>query len=119
MSEEGPRSALSQRVKRVLVEAIEEESKKALEEGDDDYLVELQRAKRLILRGAWKVRRANPYLAFMEECMVSSRPREGRLTLEEVQRLFKECAAKWRQLPEPEKDKYRALAGELAVYDYS
>lgn len=119
MSEGGPRSALSPRAKRALLDAIEGESKRALEEGDDGYLVELQRAKRLIMRGAWKVRRANPYIAFMRECMASSRPREGRLTLVELQRLFKECAERWRQLPESEKGKYRALAGELAVYDYS
>ena len=114
---EKPQSMLSPKVKQVLLDVIEMESKKALEEGDQAYLIDLQNAKKLILRGAWKVRKSNPYLLFVSECIAESRP-QGRLTLEETQRLLKSCAEKWRGLSKEKKREYEVRAGELAVYDY-
>jgi hypothetical protein len=115
---EKPESMLTARVKQVLLETIKEESKKALEAGDDAYLMDLQNARKLIEKGAWKVRRANPYLVHIAHCIAETKPHEGKLTLEETQRLLRQCAEKWRALPEGEKARYRVLAGELAIYDY-
>ena len=113
-----PESMLTPKVKQALLGTIESETKKALEKGDNAYLIDLQNAKKLILRGAWKIRKANPYLEHIAECMATTRPHEGKLTLEETQRLMRECAEKWRQLPENEKAKYRVLAGQLGIYDF-
>jgi hypothetical protein len=113
-----PESMLTPKVKQALLETIENETKKALEKGDNAYLIDLQNAKKLILRGAWKLRRANPYLAFVAECVPTTKPHQGKLTLEETQKLLRECAQKWRQLPENEKAKYRVLAGQLGIYDF-
>jgi hypothetical protein len=113
---EKPQSMLSPRVKQALVEFINEESKRATEQGDTALLMDLQNAKKLILNGCWSVRRSNPYLVFMGEC-VSSSAKEAK-TLEETQRAFKECAEKWKCLKPEDKAKYSVLAGELAVYDY-
>jgi hypothetical protein len=113
-----PESMLTSRVKQALLDTIENETKKALEKGDNAYLIDLQNAKKLIEKGCWSVRRANPYLEHIAECIASTRPHEGKLTLEETQRLMRKCAEKWRQLPENEKAKYRVLAGELGIYDF-
>jgi hypothetical protein len=113
-----PESMLTPKVKQALLDTIESETKKALEKGDNAYLIDLQNAKKLILRGAWKIRKANPYLEHVAECMATTRPHEGKLTLEETQKLMRECAEKWRQLPESEKAKYRVLAGQLGIYDF-
>jgi hypothetical protein len=113
-----PESMLTPKVKQALLETIEGETKKALEKGDNAYLIDLQNAKKLIEKGCWSVRRANPYLEHIAECMATTRPHEGKLTLEETQRLMRECAEKWRKLPEPEKVKYRAMAGKLGIYDF-
>lgn len=113
-----PESMLTQKVKQTLLETIESETEKALKENDYAYASDLQNAKKLILKGAWKIRKANPYLAFVAECIPTTRPHEGKLTLEETQKLMRECAEKWRQLPENEKAKYRVLAGQLSLYDY-
>jgi hypothetical protein len=113
-----PDSMLTPKVKQTLLETIESETKKALEKGDNAYLIDLQNAKKLILRGAWKIRKANPYLAFVAECVPTTKPHEGKLTLEETQKLLRECAQKWRQLPESEKARYQVLAGQLGIYDF-
>jgi hypothetical protein len=113
-----PESMLTSKVKQALLQTIENETKKALEKGDNAYLIDLQNAKKLIEKGCWSVRRANPYLEHIAECIASTRPHEGKLTLEETQKLLRECAEKWRQLPENEKAKYRVLAGELGIYDF-
>jgi len=113
-----PESMLTSRVKQALLDTIEGETKKALEKGDNAYLIDLQNAKKLIEKGCWSVRRANPYLEHVAECIASTRPHEGKLTLEETQRLMRECAEKWRRLPENEKAKYRVLAGQLGIYDF-
>ncbi|MEM2191267.1 MAG: HMG-box domain-containing protein [Archaeoglobaceae archaeon] len=110
-------SMLSPKVKKILLKVIDEETEKAIKENDMNYLTDLQNAKKLILRGAWKTRKANPYLLFTQQCMLSNKP-QRKLTLKEVQELMKECAEKWRQLPESEKKKYKVLAGEVMVYDY-
>jgi hypothetical protein len=113
-----PDSMLTPKVKQTLFDTIESETKKALEKGDNAYLIDLQNAKKLIEKGCWSVRRANPYLEHIAECITSTRPHEGKLTLEETQKLLRECAEKWRQLPENEKAKYRVLAGQLGIYDF-
>jgi hypothetical protein len=113
-----PESMLTSKVKQALLQTIENETKKALEKGDNAYLIDLQNAKKLVEKGCWSVRRANPYLEHIAECIASTRPHEGKLTLEETQKLLRECAEKWRQLPENEKAKYRVLAGELGIYDF-
>lgn len=115
---EKPESLLSPKTKQVLIETIKSETSKALKEGDYAYAADLQNAKKLIEKGAWKIRNSNPYLAFVAECVPLQKPHEGKLTLEETQKLLRECAEKWRQLPPNEKAKYKALAGELGIYDY-
>jgi len=113
-----PPSMLNPKVRQVLLETIKRETDKALEEGNHAYAMELQNARKLVEKGCWSVRRANPYLEHIAECIASTRPHEGKLTLEETQRLMRECAEKWRQLPENEKAKYRVLAGQLDIYDF-
>lgn len=108
-----PESMLGDRVKRVLLEAIRRETEKALKEGDDAYAVELQRARKLVARGAWKVRRDNPYLYFMESCLLG---RGG--SLKATQEAMKECGDSWSKLPKEKKEFFEALARGLAVYDY-
>jgi len=115
---EKPESMLSAKTKQALLQTIKSETEKALKQGDYAYAADLQNARKLIEKGAWKIRKANPYLEHIAECMATTRPHEGKLTLEETQRLMRECAEKWRQLPENEKAKYRVLTGQLNVYDY-
>lgn len=113
-----PESMLSAKTRQILVEVINRETEKALKEGDDASAMELQRAHKLLERGCWSVRRANPYLEHIVECVAESKPHEGKLTLAETQELFKNCAEKWRQLPPEKKLEYKVLAGELGIYDY-
>jgi ElaB/YqjD/DUF883 family membrane-anchored ribosome-binding protein len=115
---EKPESMLSAKTKQALLETIKSETEKALKQGDYAYAADLQNARKLIEKGAWKLRRANPYLAFVAECVPTTKPHQGKLTLEETQKLMRECAEKWRQLPENEKAKYRVLAGQLGIYDF-
>lgn len=113
-----PESMLNAKTKQALLETIKRETERALREGDYASAMDLQNARKLIEKGAWKVRRANPYLAFVAECVPTARPHEGKLTLEETQRLLRECAEKWRQLSPEEKKRLEVKAGEQAVYDY-
>lgn len=116
--EDKPESMLAPEVRQLLAETIDAKLEQALKEGNHELASELQRARKLVLRGCWSVRRANPYLEFVGECVAMSKPHGGKLTLEETQRLMRECAAKWNALPENEKARYRTLAGELGIYDY-
>jgi len=104
---------LTSRVKQLLVETIKKETEKALKEGDDAYLIDLQNARKLILKGAWKVRKDNPYLYFMEECLLG---KGG--TLRDTQEAMQECALAWRELPIEKRREYEARAKGKAVYDY-
>lgn len=115
---EKPQSLLTAKTKQALLETIKSETEKALKEGDYAYAADLQNAKKLIVKGAWKIRNANPYLTFVAECVPTAKPHEGKLTLEETQQLLKDCAEKWRQLPPEEKQKYRLMAGKLGIYDF-
>lgn len=108
-----PDSLLSERVKQVLLEAIRREEEKALEIGDDEYLVELQKAKKLVNKGCWTIRRDNPYLHFMRQCLIG----QGG-TLEDTQEAMRRCAEKWRNLTEEERERYRAEAKGKVIYDY-
>jgi uncharacterized protein YciI len=111
---ERPQSMLSPRVKQTLLEVIEREEERAIKENDTEYLVDLQNAKKLILRGAWKVRRDNPYLYFMAQCLLG---RGG--SLKDTQQAMRECAEAWRNLSPEKKREFEALAkNRLAVYDY-
>ena len=108
-----PQSLLSAAVKQVLLETIEKESKRALEQGETAYLIDLQNAKKLLQRGAWSVRKDNPYLYFMQECLLG---KGG--TLEETQKAMRECAEKWRELTTEKKVEYETKAKGLAIYDF-
>jgi len=73
--------------------------------------MELQRAKKLLKRGCWSIRKANPFLDHMRSCL---KGKGG--TLKATQQAMKECSEKWRKLP-PEKKK-RVPEDALAIYDY-
>lgn len=111
---EKPRSMLSEKTKRALSEAIDKLLREALNRGEHAYAIELQRAKKLIEHGCWSIRKDNPYLYFMSECLAG---KGG--TLEQTQKAMKECALKWRQLPPEKRKEYEVKAKGLAVYDYS
>ncbi len=113
-----PESMLSAKVQQALLETIKRETEKALKEGDYAYAADLQNARKLIEKGCWSVRKANPYLEYVAECISATRPHKGKLTLEETQKLLKECGEKWRKLSPEEKAKYKALAGQLGIYDF-
>lgn len=110
-----PQSFLSERVKDLLLTVIRSEREKALKEGDEEYLVELQNAAKLIQRGCWRVKRANPYTLFMSECV---KEKKANGSLKSVQEAFKECAMEWKKLPEEKKIEYKTLAGQLEVRDF-
>jgi hypothetical protein len=96
-----------------LLETIRKETERALQEGDHAYLIDLQNAKKLIERGAWKVRKANVYLVHMEKCLLG----QGG-TLKDTQEAMKKCGEEWRKLSESEKKRLEVEAGELMAYDY-
>ena len=110
---EKPESMLSERTKSFLAGVIDGELKRALESGDYAYAVELQRAKKLLERGCWSMRKDNPYLYFMEECL---KGKGG--SLESTQTAMRECALKWKELPPEKRREYEAKAKGQAVYDY-
>ena len=109
---------LSDRAQQVLIRTIDRETKEALKRGDDALAVELQRAKKMVERGCWSVRRANPYLEHVAECIAEIRPHEGKLTLAETQELLKKCAEEWNKLPPEKRLEYKVKAGELGIYDF-
>ena len=108
-----PQSMLSPQVKQVLLETIEKESKRATEKDDNAYLIDLQNARKLLQRGCWSIRKANPFLVHMEQCLLG---KGG--TLKDTQEAMRECSEKWRELPKETKRKLEVIAGKLAVYDY-
>jgi hypothetical protein len=108
-----PESMLTPKVKQVLLETIKSETEKAMKENDTAYLVDLQNAKKLIQRGAWKIRKANAYLVHMERCLLGHGG-----TLKDTQEAMKKCAEEWRKLSENEKKRLEIEAGELGIYDY-
>lgn len=119
MSEqEKPESLLSPEAKQILTETINAKVEQAISEGNYALASELQRAKKLVEKGCWSIRKANPYLEFVAECISTTKPHEGKLTLEETQKLMRECADRWAKLRDSEKAKYKALAGELGIYDF-
>lgn len=108
-----PESMLSAKTKQVLIEAINEETEKALKEGDDAGAMELQNAKKLVERGCWSVRESNPYLEYMGECLLG----QGG-TLKDTQEAMKKCAEEWDKLPAEKKAEYKVRAGKLGIYDF-
>ena len=114
---EKPESMLSPKVQQILIEVVDRETEKALKEGNDAHAMELQRAKKLLRRGCWSIRRANPYLKFVSDCITESKP-QGKLNLAQTQELLKTCALNWKELPPQKRRDYEARAKGLAVYDY-
>jgi len=108
---EKPESLLSKQVKQVIIDKINEEIQKAIKAGEDEKISEFARAKKLIQKGCWTVRKKNPYIEFMSRCMKGSGG-----TLEETQKAMQRCALKWKNLPEEERKKFETR--ELDIYDY-
>lgn len=113
---ERPPSMLNPRTKALLLDFIKQESKKAFEKGDFELMADLENARKLISDGCWTVRRPNPYILFMSECLKEQELNGSDLS--QTQIAFRECSIKWKNLPKNEKEKYRKKAGELDVYDY-
>ena len=110
-----PSSLLDPKVKKKLFEFISQETKKALERKDMEEVSSLQEAKRLISRGAVKIRKANPYVKFMAKCIADQDVKDR--SVEETHEAMKKCSLEWSQLSEEEKKKWKL--GEFDVYDYS
>jgi hypothetical protein len=108
-------STLNPKVKKKLFEFIEEETKKALEKNDMEHVSSLQEAKRLISRGATKIRKANPYVKFMTECITAQNVKGG--STEDTHGAMQKCSLKWNRLSEEEKKKWRLR--KFDAYDYS
>lgn len=109
------RSLLQNRTKKVLGEFIDKEREKAIAENNMEYAEELQRAKRLIMRGAWKTRKVNPYWNFLGQCLKEETPKNG--TLADTQNAMRRCALNWKQLSPEDKQKYQEE--EQVIVDYS
>jgi len=107
-------SLIDKRVKVRVLEFLKREQEEALRRGDVDLAVEIGKAKRLIKRGAWKVRRPNPYIKFMSKCLVEVRKGSS---LKDVQEAMRECAKRWREMSKEEREKFREEG--LWLYDYS
>lgn len=105
----GPESMLPKRVQQLLEETLNKALDEAIKTDDMAQATDLQRAKKLVHRGCYTIRKENPYIGFMGECLL-----EKGGTLEDTQKAMKECAEKWSQLPE---DKKKGKEG-LAAYDY-
>ena len=108
-------SILDPKVKKKLFQFIDEETKKALERKDMEHVSSLQEAKRLISRGATKIRKANPYVKFMAKCITDKNVKGG--SLEETHEAMQKCSIEWNELSEEEKKKWRL--GDFDVFDYS
>ena len=108
-------SLLDPKVKKKLFQFIEEETKKALEKKDMKHVSDLQQAKRLISRGATKIRKANPYVKFMTKCITDQNVKGG--SIEDTHKAMKKCSLDWREMSEKEKKKWRL--GDFDVFDYS
>ncbi len=105
-------SILDPKVKKQLLQFIKEETQKALGKKDMNHVSNLQKAKRLITREAVKIRKSNPYVTFMAECM---KGKGG--TREDTHKAMKKCSLDWNKLSEKERKKWKL--GDFDVYDYS
>ena len=108
-------SLLDPKVKKKLFQFIDKETEKALEKKDMEQVSNLQEAKRLISRGATKIRKANPYVKFMTQCIADQNVKGG--SIEDTHEAMKRCALDWSKLTEQEKKKWRL--GDFDVFDYS
>lgn len=108
-----PESMLPKKIQEILEEALNKKLDEAIKGDNMDEAAELQRAKKLIHRGCWTVRNDNPYLYFMEQCLLN---KGG--TLKDTQETMRKCAENWKQLPTEKRREFEALAKGLAVYDY-
>jgi len=108
-----PESMLGARVKQVLIETIDKQTDKALKEGQNAYAMELQRAKKLVQKGCWSLRKANPFLEHMSECLKG----QGG-NLEATQKTMQACSLKWNKLPPKKKREYEERAKGQAIYDF-
>ena len=108
-------SILDPKVKKKLFQFIDEETKKALERKDMEHVSSLQEAKRLISRGAVKIRKANPYVKFMTKCITDQNVKGG--SIEDTHEAMKKCSLDWSKLTDDEKKKWKL--GDFDVFDYS
>jgi len=105
-----PQSMLNPTVQQTLIRLINGEIEKAIKQGQDELASEFARAKKLVKKGCWSVRKANPFLEHMSECLNG---KGG--DLKATQEAMQECSIKWNELP-PEKK--RGKREDLAIYDY-
>lgn len=107
--------ALDPKVKKKLSAFIEEETRRAVEKKDLEYASKLQEAKRLVERGTAKVRKVNPYIKFMGECLLKQKVKGQ--DQEATRKAMIDCGGEWNKLSEDEKKRWKL--GEFDVYDYS
>lgn len=105
-------SLLGAKVKKQLNEYIKKQLQKAVEEENMKLASQLQTARKLINRGAWKTRRPNPYNKFMSVCLKGEKDD----SLADAQSRMRKCALRWNQLSDEEKKKWEEK-GEILV-DY-
>lgn len=110
---EKPESMLSAKVQQVLIQVINSQTEKALKQGDNALAMELQRAKKLLKKGCWTVRKSNPFIYFLSDCL---KGKGG--NLKATQEAMQKCSIDWKKLSEQKKREYRAKAGKLGIYDY-
>lgn len=106
-----PESMLGATTKKVLIEVIDRELEKSIREGNTAQASELQRAKKLINKGCWSIRAYNPFIGYMEECLLGQKG-----DLKTTQEAMKHCSEKWSELSDAEKLKYKTQKND--VYDY-
>ncbi len=90
-----------------LMKEIEERRKVALKAGDIDKVREYNEILALLRYKGGIIKRPNPYLEFMSECISNEVPKNGKHSLGETQEAFKKCVLKWNQMDEKRKEAYR------------
>ena len=105
---------ISGRVKKLVDDFLKEKVREAVDSGDFELAEELQKARRVVKRGAWKIRKPNPYAKFLSECIREAK--KGN-TLKDAQEAMRVCAQKWRSLSPEERKKWEESG--FVLVDYS
>ena len=107
------RTLIREDIRKLLDEILKGLEQQFANQGKLEEAAEISKARRLINRGAWKVRRANPYARFLSECLRENKEGDG---LKGAQEAMRKCAIKWRNMSEEEKRKY--MSDETWLYEY-
>lgn len=93
----------TKKVRSKLLEAIEKIKEEAIQSGDIDSLIELNKYEYVIKHGSdGRPYIINPYINFMRECL---KKHQGG-SLGKTQENMRKCAVEWSELPKESRKKY-------------